>query len=86
MDPGLDIAGSYIREHKNPQDIVMHSSGQSYGFLWYADMKGYKIPPTPDILIKAEKDYNVSWLFVYQWRSADRRHPDDHQGSHPREQ
>ncbi len=67
--PGLDIAGNYIKEHKNQGDRVMHSSGQSYGFLWNADVRGYKTPSSggPEYLARAQNDYNVSWFFVYQW-------------------
>ncbi len=65
--PGLDIAGDYIRQNSVPGQRVMHSSGQSFGFLWNADMPGYKGPGTLDNLEKAVNEYNVSWIFAYQW-------------------
>jgi hypothetical protein len=65
--PGLDIAGDYVKEHKNQGDRVVHSSGQSYGFLWHADMRGYKMPPTVEYFKRAENEFNVSWVFMYQW-------------------
>jgi hypothetical protein len=65
--PGLDIAGDYIREHSSPDERVLHSSGQSFGVLWHAARKGYK--PQGDVkdFIRAEQEYNVNWVFVYQW-------------------
>ena len=65
--PGLDIAGNYINIHKEDTDRVMHSSGQSFGFLWNANMPGYKGPGKLENLQKAETEFNVNWLFVYQW-------------------
>lgn len=65
--PGLDIAGSYINQHKLPGERVLHSSGQSYGFFWDADMPGYKGPGDIDRFKKSVEQYNSSWIFVYQW-------------------
>lgn len=65
--PGLDVAGDYMREHKGPGDRMVHSSGQSFGVLWHADMKGYKPASTAQYYIDAEDRFNVSWLFVYNW-------------------
>ncbi|MEM4397716.1 MAG: glycosyltransferase family 39 protein [Candidatus Woesearchaeota archaeon] len=65
--PGLDIAGDYMREHKDPGDRMFHSSHQSFGVVWHADMKGYKPPRDSEYLKKAEIENNVSWIFMYQW-------------------
>ncbi|MEM2138693.1 MAG: glycosyltransferase family 39 protein [Candidatus Woesearchaeota archaeon] len=65
--PGLDIAGDYMKEHKGNGDRMFHSTGQSFGILWHADMKGYKPPTDVEYLKKAELEKNVSWIFMYQW-------------------
>jgi hypothetical protein len=65
--PGLDIAGNYIRAHANEGDRMFHSSGQSFGVLWHAGIKGYKPPATAEYLKKAEQENNISWIFMYQW-------------------
>lgn len=65
--PGLDIAGDYINQHKLPGERVVHSSGQSFGFLWHANMPGYKGPGTIENMQEAVNDYNISWIFAYQW-------------------
>jgi hypothetical protein len=65
--PGLDIAGEYMKAHKAANDRMLHSSGQSYGVLWHADMKGYKGPGNLAYVEDAENNYNVTWIFVYQW-------------------
>ncbi|MEM4282383.1 MAG: glycosyltransferase family 39 protein [Candidatus Woesearchaeota archaeon] len=63
---GLDVAGSYINEHSKPGDKIMHSSGQGYGLMWYADRKGFKLPKDAQEL--ADKEANgARWLFIYQW-------------------
>jgi hypothetical protein len=66
--PGLDIAGNYINHNKLPGDRVMHSSGQSYGFLWHTGgTPSYKGPGTIEHFQNAVDEFNVSWVFVYQW-------------------
>ncbi|MBN2367898.1 glycosyltransferase family 39 protein [Candidatus Woesearchaeota archaeon] len=65
--PGLDIAGEYINQHALPDDRVFHSSGQSFGILWHADRKGYKPPANVEYFMRAESEFNVSWVFAYQW-------------------
>ena len=64
--PGLDIAGEYINTHKNPGDRMFHSSHQSFGVLWHADVPGYKPPASIDAFRKGE-ELGVEWVFVYQW-------------------
>ncbi|MFH2021035.1 MAG: glycosyltransferase family 39 protein [archaeon] len=68
--PGFDIAGNYIREHSQPNERFFHSSGQSFGILWHAGIKGYKPPNNAEYFKRAEDEYNVSWVFVYQWGFA----------------
>ena len=65
--PGLDVAGEYMKLHKDTNDRMFHSSGQSFGVLWHADMPGYKPPASVEHFKKGEEVYNVSWVFVYQW-------------------
>ncbi len=65
--PGLDIAGDYIREYAQKEDRMFHSTGQSFGVLWHAGIKGYKPPATAEYLKKAEEENNVNWIFMYQW-------------------
>ena len=65
--PGLDIAGDYINEHSKSNERLFHSSHQSFGILWNADRKGYKPPSSAAYFKEAEDNYNVSWVFVYQW-------------------
>ncbi|HSU73051.1 MAG TPA: glycosyltransferase family 39 protein [Candidatus Binatia bacterium] len=64
---GLDVAGDFIRQNSEPWERVFHSSQQSYGVLWHADRKGYKLPSTAADL-RAGEAANVTWLFIYQWR------------------
>jgi len=65
---GLDVAGEYIREHKDPGDWVMHSSHQAYGVLWHGDIKGTRgIPKTLEDIKFAERERNATWLFIYYW-------------------
>ncbi|MBI4150607.1 glycosyltransferase family 39 protein, partial [Candidatus Woesearchaeota archaeon] len=65
--PGLDVAGRYVNENSSPDERIMHSSHQSYGILWHADRKGYKVPTEVDQLKKAE-DAGATWIFLYQWK------------------
>ncbi len=65
--PGLDVAGDYIKQHSSPNERFFHSSGQSFGVLWHADRKGYKPPRDVEYLKKAEEEYNVTYIFAYQW-------------------
>jgi 4-amino-4-deoxy-L-arabinose transferase-like glycosyltransferase len=65
--PGLDIAGDYIRAHSLPNERFFHSSGQSFGVLWHAGIKGYKPPGTAEQFRRGEDEFNVTWVFVYQW-------------------
>jgi 4-amino-4-deoxy-L-arabinose transferase-like glycosyltransferase len=65
--PGLDVAGDFIRQNSQPNERIFHSSQQSYGILWNADRKGYKLPDTLADFQKGEQ-LNVSWVFIYNWR------------------
>jgi hypothetical protein len=65
--PGLDVAGEYIKSHSQPDERIFHSSHQNYGVLWHADRKGYKPPKDAEYFKRAEDDYNVNWVFMYQW-------------------
>ncbi len=65
--PGLDAAGRYVNEHSAPDERIMHSSHQSYGILWHADRKGYKVPTAVDQIQLAEKA-GAAWIFIYQWK------------------
>jgi uncharacterized membrane protein len=65
--PGLDVAGEYMRSHASKDDRMFHSSGQSFGVLWHAGIKGYKPPRDVAYFKEAEDVYNVSWIFAYQW-------------------
>jgi len=64
--PGLDVAGYYIRDHGDENDVVIHSSGQSFGILWHAERRGIKPPKNLEDLKKAESQ-GADWVFVYQW-------------------
>lgn len=65
---GLDVAGEYLREHKQPGERLMHSSFQAYGVLWHADMMGTGgIPRTVEDMKFAENNLNATWLFIYNW-------------------
>ena len=35
--------------------------------MWHADRKGYKGPADVALFAQGEEEYNVTWLFVYQW-------------------
>jgi len=63
---GLDLAGEYIKANSAPDERLFHSSHQSYGVLWHADRKGYKMGTTVDEIKKGE-GLNASWIFLYQW-------------------
>jgi hypothetical protein len=65
--PGLDIAGDYIDQHAGANERFFHSSGQSFGVVWHAKRRGYKPPSTVEYLTRAEKDYNTTFIFMYQW-------------------
>ena len=65
--PGLDIAGNYIREHAEEGDRMLHSSGQSFGVLWHADIPGYKPVGSVEDFQRAEEENGVSWVLSYQW-------------------
>jgi len=71
--PGLDIAGEYIHTHSLPSERIFHSSGQNYGVLWHADRVGYKPPRDVEYFKRAEEEYNVSWVFVYQGLNIQQR-------------
>ena len=65
---GLDVAGGYIKEHKEPGDWIMHSSHQAYGVLWHGDVKGTRgIPSTLEDIKFAEEERNATWIFIYNW-------------------
>jgi len=65
---GLDVAGEYIKDHKNPGERMMHSSHQAYGILWHADMKGTRrIPSSVEEIKFVEENLNATWLFIYNW-------------------
>ncbi|RLG10447.1 hypothetical protein DRN73_07755, partial [Candidatus Pacearchaeota archaeon] len=65
---GLDVAGKYLKEHKQSGEQLIHSTHQAYGILWYADMKGTRgIPETVEDVKYAEEKRNASWLFIYYW-------------------
>lgn len=65
---GLDIAGNYLKEHKEPEERLMHSTHQAFGVLWNADMKGVKgIPNKVEDMKFAEENLNASWIFMYNW-------------------
>lgn len=65
--PGLDLAGYYVRDHSLPTERIYHSSHQSYGILWHAERKGYKVPSTPELFKRGEDEFGVEWAFAYQW-------------------
>jgi hypothetical protein len=65
--PGLDVAGLYIAEHKQPNDRLLHSSRQSFGVLWHSQTGGYKPPRDVEYLELAQEQYSVNWIFAYQW-------------------
>jgi len=65
---GLDVAGEYIKEHKTPNERVIHSSHQAYGLLWHGDIKGTRgIPKTVEDIKFAEEKLNASWVFTYNF-------------------
>ncbi len=63
---GLDVAGDYIKEHSNPDELVFHSGHQSYGLHWSADRKGSALPAKVQD-IKAREAMGASWILIYQW-------------------
>jgi len=65
--PGLDVAGNYIRQNSQPNERIFHSSGQNYGVLWHSGRKGYKGSSKVEVFEQAEEEYNVTWIFAYQW-------------------
>jgi len=66
---GLDVAGEFIKENSEPGQTIVNSGHQDYGVLWHANMKGIKgvINHPVENLIRAEDEFNVHWLFLYQW-------------------
>lgn len=64
--PGLEVAGGYVKTHSELSDIVLFPSGQSYGFLWHSDRKGFKTPSAVENFKKAELK-GANWLYIYQW-------------------
>ena len=65
---GLDIAGDYVKAHKQPGDRIMHSGFQAFGILWHGDIKGTRgIPGNITWVHYAEDRLNATWLFVYNW-------------------
>ncbi len=64
---GLDVAGEYLKEHKQAGERVMHSSHQAYGLLWHADIKGTKRQKDVKLIQYGEQNLNITWLFIYQW-------------------
>ncbi len=65
--PGLDVAGEYINANSGPDDLVIHSSHQSYGVLWHADRVGFKPPSDVEGLMQAEQK-GARWYFIYAWQ------------------
>lgn len=65
--PGHDAAGDLIKAESGPDERIFHSSHQSYGILWHADRKGYKLPGDL-VSFKKGEEQGASWIFVYQWR------------------
>lgn len=63
---GLDVAGEYIKENSNEDELVFFPSHQSYGVLWHADRKGYATPNNLEDFKEIES-HGATWLFVYQW-------------------
>ena len=68
--PGLDMAGYYINQNSEPSERIYHSSGQSFGVLWHADRKGYKGSNTEDYYKLGEDNFNVTWVFAYQYNGV----------------
>ncbi len=64
--PGLEVAGEYVKTNSDASDFVLFPSGQSYGFLWHSDRKGFKTPGDISGFKKAELK-GANWLYVYQW-------------------
>lgn len=64
---GLDLAGNYIREHSSPDETIFHPSHQSYGVLWHADRKGYRLTKNLTLFKEIENERNPQWIFLYQW-------------------
>lgn len=65
---GLDIAGDYIRTHKDDNDRIMHSGHQAFGVLWHGNIKGTRGIPNNSTWIKDGEDrLNASWFFIYNW-------------------
>jgi len=65
---GIDTAGEYVDQNKEPRERAMHSKHQAFGFLWHADIKGTRgIPKNTEEIQYAEQKLNATWLFIYQW-------------------
>ena len=64
---GLDVAGDYVNQHKQPGDIAIRSSHQAYGFVWHSDMPSLSIPATVAEFEYMEQNLGARWLFVYAW-------------------
>ncbi|MFH0837007.1 MAG: glycosyltransferase family 39 protein, partial [Candidatus Aenigmatarchaeota archaeon] len=63
---GLDIAGNYINQHSQSNEIIFESGHQDRGLAWQAKRYLIEFNNVSDI-IKAENEMNLSWFFVYQW-------------------
>jgi hypothetical protein len=65
---GLDVAGDYVKTHKQPGDRIMHSGHQAFGILWHGDIKGTRgLPNNMTWIHDAEDRLNATWMFIYNW-------------------
>jgi len=64
---GQEIAGQYVKEHSDPEELVMHSSHQSFGFMWYAKRQGVALPTDNLTKFKEYEDMGTRWILIYQW-------------------
>jgi len=65
--PGHDIAGEYIQRHSASEERIFRGRHQIPGILWHADRKANHLTYNLSLIKKAEEEYNVQWLYVYQW-------------------
>ena len=74
--PGHDLAGEYIKKHSEIDERIFRPGHQIQGLLWHSNRKGHVFNAningtrlTDDINLtkKYESEYNIRWLYIYQW-------------------
>ncbi len=63
---GLDVAGNYIVERANDNDLILDSAHQDRGLLWHSKHDLVVSANLTDIM-KKEEEGSLRWAFAYQW-------------------